>query len=445
MDYLMHIPTPLLFEHYRLKDLLDIYQRHTGETPSGIVFDVFSAAGPNFASKLYPRTDHADACLHLRQLADFCGKQSLGLWLCFNPSMPFAASNATHIIDSRGDSSRQCCINAPGTQELIELLAKELRTVITEGCAGLVLPCQDLWPMGARANMIEITCFCPYCVRFYLDRGLARMKEFGFYPSPLNLALKDTGTGIDHIHALNSSITAEELIEHSRAERMLAAEYLEDLRPYQTPTESAQWGRLRDMAEQLLRFVRARHELTVKSLETIAASLKNIFESCTLACLVEGSDYDWTAGFFLDQFVTCDWFDALWLPPSASVAFASRRELSNSYSKQLGLYCVQRSWYVVGEFASHLEAGHAAFRHATLAAEREHEAIRQTHRIGKMLASFVMADPGDYRALCVEPDSINSVVTPVFFQETINKLLESIPVPKSEVEELAEALRQQMG
>lgn len=438
MEHLMHVPTPLLLEHFSLDELCDIFRESTGDAPSGVVFSVFSAVGPNFESKLYRENivnggDRRRGSL--REVANACRAKGLGLWLCFDTTMSFAASNATHIVDSKGNSARRCCIHARGTHKVLQLLAEEAKRAITDGdtgpeIAGIVLPAQDLWPMGATNNVIDVSCFCRYCATFYQSKGLDRLEEFSFYPSPLNLALRDTGTGIDHIHVFKSTTSAETLIQYSRAEQMLAAEWLESLNVYEKPYDHPRWPELQEKADRLLRLVNLRQELTVSSLESVASRLKEVFSS-RVACIVEGLDYDWTGGYFLDHLVSRQWCDEVWLPPSAAGRVSGKTKR---------LYCCHRSAYVVGEFAAHIEAVLASYWGGTTAVDDQSGVAEQTRRIGRMLTSFVMGNPGDYVAMEDDSPSVAGIVVPAFVNKTVEKLLESVPAPKTTAEELLELM-----
>lgn len=440
MEFLMHIPTPLLLQQFSFDEICDRFKKNTGQSASGVVYNVFSAVGPNFPSDLYRSSVNPDDSGKrdtLTGVRDACRERGLSFWLCFDTTMPFAASNATHTVDSQGDSARHSCIHAPGARRVLRLLAEEAKRVLGKAAggadiAGIVLPAQDLWPMSAGNNVIEVSCFCRYCSDFYRANGLDSLEDFAFCSGPLNLALRDTGTGIDHIHVFTSTTSVERLIEYSRAEGMLAAEWLQGLEVHQRPDEHPRWNALREKADQLLRFVTLREQLTLTSLEAIGASLREVFPSSRVACIVEGLDYEWTGGYFLDRFATANWFDEVWIPPSAANRLTHREKR---------LYCVQRAYYVAGEFTRYLETLLASGLQGTTASEDTQPLDAQTRRIGKMLQAFVMANPGDYLALDDNTPGVVGGVAPVFFKETVDKLLERLPPAKGMAEQLLELMR----
>lgn len=435
MTALMHIPTPLLLESFKLDHLSGIFEEMTGVRPTGIVYPVASGAGPNYASTIY-RQGSGVPDGDLSKVAEFCRDRELELWLCFDTSMPFAASNANHVVDSQHDSARRCCINAPGTQKIVSLIAQEVSSLLKglglEGrVSGVVLPTQGLWPMGAVDNVIELTCLCSYCSSFYDSHNLTDLQEFSFFPNPLNLALKDSGTGLDHIHSLRADTTAEQLVAYSRAEQMLAADWLSDLKTSDPPQKSPLWDRLKKMAERLLTLIHLKQQLTIEALKKITGSVKDVFGSVRIAVIAEGLEYDWTAGYFFNVVLKQPFYDELWVPPSVG---ARVRDVATR------LYCVQRGEYVVGEFSRHLELLRSPTRSSLNAGEQEAGLVAQTHRIANMLPGFLMSNPGDYKALDL-PTNSRGVVVPLLQDKILAKILDSLPKPKTQEEQLQELLR----
>ncbi len=427
METLMHIPTALLMPSFSLEALREKFADATGDAPTGVVYDAFSAVGPNFQSKYY-RDNLAtgdNEAADVGRVKQECDRLGLSFWLCFNPSMAFAASIATHLVDSHGDSSRQCCLYAPGTRSVMELLAKEARDRLAalqgDSVQGVVIPAQDLWPMGAKNNILEVTCFCRHCSDFYTSNGLENLEQFDTPNSPFKLALRDSGTGIGHIDSITSRTTPEMLLEQSRSHGMLAADLFDGIDAGGDLRSHPNWNAARQKAETLLRFVHVRHELTVRSLRAIAETLKDIFQ-CPAALIVDGAAYDWTAGFLFDLLVREDWVDEIWLPQGGTTPIP--REQSIRW------YCTGRAGYLVYQFCEKLELLRSPQLYGLNVSQNPSRLHNQIRSIAKTLQGFVLASPGDYVAIRATPDdryTVRGLVTPVLFTSTIPQLLEGVP------------------
>lgn len=439
MEYSLHIPTFKLLEEFSLDELIEGFSKQTGRAPSEVVVEAFSYSGPNFPSRLY-RTTRGK--FDVKEIVEQAQKKSLRVWLSFDLGMSFAASNANHIVDTLGDSSRRCCINTPGTRRILAELAKELgEQVDAAKIHGIVFPLQDLWPMGATGQLIEITCVCASCRKIYDDAGLTFIDEFSYYPSAPNLALKNSGTGISHINSLTKDLSPETLVERSHAQQMLASDFFDKLSAVDSPREHESWNKLVVMATQLLEFIHVREKATLQSISEIATRLKSIFPNARTAGVVEGAAYDWTGGYFLTSVASCKGLSEIWAPPSAS---PERFGIPARY------YCSQRARYTIDQLAHHLEMSASSFFSGMVGSENRGIVDSQTRRIAGMVAAFVMSNPGDFVGL-EEPGSDTSIlgaVVPAFNEATLAALTpQSAPVPSQDalIQGLLDNLRSSAG
>ncbi|MFN7682368.1 MAG: hypothetical protein ACK5TG_16020 [Planctomyces sp.] len=384
MEFMMHVPSLKLAASRNLDQLVEEFTNSTGQPPTQVLLECFSQSGPNFQSKYFRPSVYSEV---FKTFTKDAVDRGLQLWLSVDLGMPFAASAGIHQTDTLGDTSRRCCIHATGTQTILSHLSEEM-TLALAGLpvTGMALPAQNLWPLGAQNNVIELNCVCRHCNRTDEKHGVD-IGKYAYFPSPLNIALMDSGSGIAHISGITRDISGEELVRLSRSKQMLAAKQMQDLTHTQDESEHDAWSDLVEWAKELLNFIKIRAQLTEQSLGIIATNLKTVFSNISSALSVDGADYDWTSGMFADSVNGSKWLDEVWVPPNID---------PEQYSQTRRHYCCTRGRYVVDQFANHLEMGETSFFGGSMASLRTEAACDQIQRLSGQLRAAMMATPGDF-------------------------------------------------
>ncbi len=234
----------------------------------------------------------------------------LHLYVC--PAMEFLQVEACHVLDIRNVGSPQACVQKRKTREFLKyLIGTGIDHVVQhlegleESLESIVLDITDLWGMGGEEGKLSLCCFCDECREAFETRGV-RVSDFENYPNPWYLALKDSGRAISYIDNISMGETPASIIGKSA------------LRGFDTVFHSDS-EKLR-AASELMKFMTSRHEMVEDFLTDIfdeayvgddtahAKKLRRI-------AVVEGTEYDWTAGVFPGSLKSTI-VDELWLDPA---------------------------------------------------------------------------------------------------------------------------------
>lgn len=235
----------------------------------------------------------------------------LHLYVC--PTMEFLQVEACHVLDIRNVGAPQACVQKRKTREILKYLigsgvdhVSEHLDQPEESLDGLVLDITDLWGMGGRDGKLHLCCFCDECREALETRGVV-VSDFENYPNPWYLALKDSGGSISYIDNISLGEMPSSIVGKSA------------LRGFDTVFESPN-ERLH-AASELMKFMTSRHEM-------VEDFLMEVFDEAFVnddsghhvkrlrkIAVVEGIEYDWTAGVFPGS-LKSSVVDELWLDPS---------------------------------------------------------------------------------------------------------------------------------
>lgn len=318
---LIDIPHIAFFGFDSIKSIIETFETTWGAKPVGIVIPVASPDGLNVEVKSsgLPLSTYSSPAKDLKDFSDVigrCSNEGLDIYLLLDPTLHFCRTDSLHIIDVVGDSSSSICIGNPKSQELLGAI---LGTAIDEArlaakgngkLKGVVLDVVNIWPMGADNERIELNCFCHSCEKYFVikqQEGL--LAKFRDFPNPSNLLLKDSGSGISHIHDFTSKIKIDEIIGLSRQKGLDRVFKDADI-----PT-------MRERSTTLMQYLVTRHNQTVDSVKRIFdEALNGLEDDIRRIILTEGLSYDWTSGIFLNELDHSgnDVCDEVWYDPRQS-------------------------------------------------------------------------------------------------------------------------------
>ncbi len=321
----MDIPHPALLRYSEPKALIAQFEEAWGTKPEAVVLPVAVADGLMFKVEGLSEPISPYAIGFSGGLKDFqdivhaFAKEGLDIYLLIVPTLQFVGTDALHIVDIVGDGSAQLCISNPRSQDVIAAvlgtgvdLAIET-TKNTQGkLRGVVVDVVDLWPMGGQNKRLELTCFCPSCVKYMEEHKPGLIRQFKTFPNPWNLLLQATPTGISHIDEVHLNSTASDIIGLSRQ------------KGFEEVFEDRTMPFLLDQAEVLLDYVEVRHNQTIAAVTAIfEQALRGLESVPRRIILTEGSYYDWTAGIQLERLDTSFPqgalpFDEIWFDPSST-------------------------------------------------------------------------------------------------------------------------------
>ncbi len=318
------IPDLRILELATPRECLDMFIKDWGEAdqPPAIALPLVGAAGVAFDNLLCQRldvlvkTNHNQATpKNLGQICrDFVDLGSeVYLYVC--PSMEFLQVEACHVVDIRNIGSPKACVNKEKTREFLGyFLGKGLDHItehlegLEEKLKGVVIDLTDLWGMGGDDEKLYLTCFCEECRSYFNGKGI-NLTDFETSPSPWNLALKNSGTGISYIDNLSRGEVAASIVGKS-ALRGFDSDFSTDQDKAKAATALMDYMVARhEMVEDFLTAAFA--EATLQTVGGESRSLKKIG-------IVEGVEYDWTAGVFPSS-LSAEVVDELWIDPSDKV------------------------------------------------------------------------------------------------------------------------------
>lgn len=339
LEHVVDLCSPDLISLLTMEEAADAFRSNWGRQPSSIAIPVAGHGGASFEVHGVPYSPlqyrHAQ-----RELGEFAAlaraeMPAESVYLVLKPDMRALTDLPWLVIeDITGDMSAQLCI---GNGRVQDLWARTIRQAVLSLAgagvepAGLAIDVVDLWPMGADDNRIEATCFCADC-RAFLQKEGVEVHLFEDFPSPLNIALRDTGTGIGFMDDLTSDTSPERIIGMSRVRRFWDAEKLGvsvDANP-------------RGAVGALLAYMRARHKQTVTALNGLFHAFTDACPSGSRIVLVESGAYGWTSGLFLDGLDSREVCDELWTDPG--------RRPQQPQDVRVRYYMWRRARYIIDAF-----------------------------------------------------------------------------------------------
>jgi hypothetical protein len=361
---IVEIPHFSILRHRSPKEVLASFEAMWGVKPHGVALPVVSHEGLlfNIEGAGLPVSPYAAPAQNLSDFPDVVeafieafseqDKQNpdLDIYLLLNPSLSFYRPDPLHVVDIVGDSSSHVCIGNP---QSCQLLAAILGTAVDfvlgtieetkKGkLKGVAVNTNNLWPMGASDERMELTCFCASCERRFERRERGFLKRFKNFPNPWSLMLQDAGTGISYISDIRSTSDVDDILGLSRQKGFIKI------------FKDAPNDVLRAHAEDLITYMDVRHKQVIDSLNDIfEQALEGVEEDVTRILLAEGVAYNWTAGLFFDRLDEQKTLGGsenreIWFNPTSSETFMSNTPFRS--------YMWRRSSYYIDAFFS-LAAG----------------------------------------------------------------------------------------
>lgn len=256
-------------------------------------------------------------------------------YLTLTPDMKaFARAAALAEVDSAGDSIRHLCFAKPEVSSQLGHLARFAVEALGSEAAhlsGLAIDICDLLPMGAEGQRVDISCFCTSCCDLLKKHGGWIDYRDGS-TQPWRLALRNSGTGISWIGDIRPDDSASDLVEKSQHQG-----FLNDL-----PASA----RLEEMADQLLRYAKARHKITVDTCGTVFKVVNKNQPTLRRIIISENAGFSWTSGSFLSLLDDPEVADELWMEPAETPELPARIDFrpyltarSRYYLDALGSAC----------------------------------------------------------------------------------------------------------
>ncbi len=328
---LLDIPHLGFLRHVEPTGIKDWFKQRWGLEPDGVVLPVAHPEGLLFKVEgveepISPYGRVSDALKDFQELVHLFAQQGLNIYLLLNPTLEFVRAAPLHIVDIVGDSSHALCICNPTSRALIGAILGTAVDIALEATndtpgklAGVGLDIVDIFPMGARKEKLELTCFCASCEQWFEDHAPGLLRRFKSFPNPWNLVLQDSGTGIRFIEDIPPDSTPDHILELSRQKGFDKV--------FGDRADNLLY--LREQANVLLRYMQVRHEQVANALsEIFSEALHNLEQPIARFLVMEGAEYGWTSGVFLKEFdriplpgleagdgIPCD---EIWFDPAAS-------------------------------------------------------------------------------------------------------------------------------
>lgn len=308
-EAILDVPDMQVLRKRTIGELLNEFERAWGIRPAAVAIPVTSFDGANFSNTRcgLPLAEAVNPeranCIDFATVINNIVSEGCDVYLTIVPGAHFLNVDPLQIVDSKGSTSRQLCIGKQATQEIIGVtLADALNlacaAVDSSRIRGTVCDIVDLWPMGATGGRLHLTCFCNECVERLEQFGAKDiLQKFVTYPNPWNLLLaeNDAKDGITFAEDFSSESTPDEIVGLSKSRQFV------EVFGSQSP------GYLEGLADDLLTFLRARHDHVVRSLDKCRAVRNDYLEQEVLGkefdwnILCEGRPYSWSSGMFIDR------------------------------------------------------------------------------------------------------------------------------------------------
>lgn len=232
------------------------------------------------------------------------------IYLYVVPTLQFLQVENCHKLDIRGKGTPEACVHRSKTREFLNYLIgsgidhvqEHLKD--TNALVGLVLDITDLWGMGGESGKVYMTCFCDECRQYFVAKKLP-ISQFETHPNPWELLLKSTGAGMAYIDNISYGETPASLLGKSSLQGFGGS--------FEADAER------NHAAELVMQYMIARHEMVEDFLASAYQEARVVTDSEERALkkivLIEGVDYDWTAGVFPAR-ISPPVVDEVWVDPT---------------------------------------------------------------------------------------------------------------------------------
>lgn len=303
MKSILDIPDGAVLAVANLEDLIgEFAERLKIDKPDAVCLPVIDFGGANYASSLLDRNVGPWSRFELLALIDeIQNKYKCEFIAAIQPALPFLDVPVVRTRNQYGDETAGPCLSNPAIQKLLQACIDEFYHLAeSRGLKvdGFMLDIVDIHGMSGRSGRVNISCFCKHC-----NEGLSKLGKFDYqlftkYPSPINLALKDTGTGIANFTMDLGRVDPGHIIELSKDRDIFDERLIPD------EVTASKWANI------LIEYLEARSRVTAQALETIGSAARN--HGMKFIVTTGNSTFDWTAGIDLWH-ITNKVADAVWL------------------------------------------------------------------------------------------------------------------------------------
>ena len=445
---LVDIPHLGLLRYVEPKRIKTWFKDRWGTEPKGVVLPVAHPEGLLFKvdkldEPISPYAQVSESLKDFQEVVREFAQQGLDIYLLINPTLEFVRAAPLHIINILGDSSHALCIGNPKSRAIVAAILgtgvdiTKMATRDTAGkLAGVVLDVVNLFPMGAKNERLELTCFCPSCEEWFENNAPGLLRNFRTFPNPWNLLLKDSGMGIGFIGHVRLGSQPEDIVGLSKQKGFneIFKEKANDL-PY-----------LMEQAALLLRYMRARHDQVIASVRDIFdEALQGLEQPPNRVLLVEGSYYGWTSGLqledldrkYLDKVQSEETrvpYDEIWFDPAPTGIFMT--------NVPFRCYMWRRARYFVDEFLRAVDSVSDPVKRATTGVALFPRAAAQAFLRQRLHQCIGTAMTGSSTLISLpplKPEQTKSqrigFVGVALTQEIGEKFIEGIKIPEGLAEE----------
>lgn len=347
---IIDIPHTALLRYLDPKNIKGWFREKWGSEPIGVVLPVALPDGLLFPVEGLdePISPYARISDNLKEFQDIVrafSQQGLEIYLLLNPTLEFVRAQPLHIVDIAGDGSHALCVGNPISRAIASAILGTgidiVRNVTknTPGkLAGVILDVVNLFPMGARNQRLELTCFCPSCEEWFEQYSPGLLKNFKTFPNPWNLILKDSGSGISFIDDIRSDSTPDDVLGLSKQKGF-----------DEIFSDQKERAFLLEQARLLLKYIHVRHDQVLASANDIfAEALQGLEVTPKRILLLEGNYYGWTTGLQLENLDITKTdsmiipYDEIWFDPASTDLFLKNVSFRS--------YMWKRSRYFIDEF-----------------------------------------------------------------------------------------------
>jgi len=423
LRWVLDIAHPAVLGGESLKELTGrfMHEWRIEDLPAAVCLPAFTQQGPWFENRFGVRPHQAARGTLISNAAREAAALPTEVVLVVDPTVKWLAENL-ELVDIRGNKSAQPCIFKTETRKLLAGLVGEcldqIGSHVAAGQTHVAFDGVDLWPMGAEAQRIMLTCFCGQCSARLLQEGV-NIPEFKRVPNAWNLALADSGTGIsfvDRFTGVFGDVSATHILDAAK------------LKGFDQPFAQAPQAALHAYATLLLQYMDARHRMTVEAAKEVFDTLasagsfsgKRIFIS-------ECMEYDWTGGTFLAKLDAPSICDELWY--DYDQPFFMPSQVSTR------IYLAKRSRYTVDAFWSLVEYVKDSRMTATtgLARERDFRGLLEG-RARTALGALASPGPLSLLSLPLSHERVSGFVVPALTSEVaraaVDEALAGSPPPR---------------
>lgn len=447
-DNLVDIPHLGLLRYVEPQKIKRWFKDKWSTEPKGVVLPVAHPEGLLFKVDGLdePISPYARVSESLKEYPDVVqafAQQGLDIYLLINPTLEFVRAAPLHIIDIVGDGSHALCVGNHMSRAIVAAIlgtGVDITRMVTKNTpgklAGVVLDVVNLFPMGAKDDRLELTCFCPSCEEWFETNDPGLLRNFRTFPNPWNLLLQDSGTGISFIDDVRLGSQPEDIVGLSRQKgfNKIFKDKENDF-PY-----------LREQAALLLRYMRVRHDQVIASVRDIFDEALHGLEQLPIRILlVEGSYYGWTSGLQLEDLdrthldgtrteETRVPYDEIWFDPAATDIFLTNVPFRS--------YMWRRARYYIDEFLRAVDSVSDPVKRATTGIARLPRTAAQALLRQRLHQCVGAAMTGSSTLISLPPlkseqtkSQRTGFVGIALTQEMGEKLIEGIRIPEGLAEE----------